>query len=80
MKRTKTEGQYATFYCFAGGKQRPRMAWTRRDGKPLSRRVVVSGKVLLIRRVKKEDEGDYVCTARNAYGFETATSQLIVKG
>ncbi|XP_078373536.1 basement membrane-specific heparan sulfate proteoglycan core protein-like [Oculina patagonica] len=78
-KRTKTEGEDAIFYCFAGGKQRPRITWSRQNGKPLSSRVVVSGKVLLIRRVRKEDEGAYVCTARNVYGFETATSQLNVK-
>lgn len=80
MKKTQTEGEDATFYCFAGGKQRPRIAWTRKNGEPLSRRVVVSGKILLIRKVRKEDEGAYVCIARNVYGFETATSELTVKG
>jgi len=80
MKRIKTEGEDATFYCFAGGKGLPRITWSRQNGKPLSGRAVVSGKILLIRRVRKEDEGTYECTARNGYGFDTATSQLIVKG
>lgn len=80
MKRIKTEGEDATFYCFAGGKGLPRTTWSRQNGKPLSSRAVVSGKVLLIRRVRKEDEGTYECTVRNAYGFDTATSQLTVKG
>lgn len=79
MKRIKTEGEDATFYCFAGGKGLPRTTWSRQNGKPLSSRAVVSGKILLIRRVRKEDEGTYECTARNAYGFDTATSQLTVK-
>ena len=80
MKRIKTEGEDATFYCFAGGKGLPRIRWSRQNGRPLSSRAVVSGKILLIRRARKEDEGTYECTARNVYGFDTATSQLIVKG
>ena len=30
--------------------------------------------------VQKEDEGTYVCTARNVYGSETASAKLTVKG
>ena len=79
-KRIKTEGEDATFYCFPGGKGLPGTTWSRQNGKPLSSRAVVSGKILFISRVRKEDEGTYECTARNAYGFDTATSQLTVKG
>ena len=80
MKRIKEEGKNAVFYCFAGGQQRPRFAWTREDGQPMSRRVSVKGKRLKIKGVQKEDEGTYVCTARNVYGSETASAKLTVKG
>ena len=80
MKRIKEEGKNAMFYCFAGGQQRQRFAWTREDGQPMSRRVSVKGKRLKIKGVQKEDEGTYVCTARNVYGFETASARLTVKG
>ena len=80
MKRIKEEGEKALFYCFAGGQQKPRFAWSRKNGEPMSRRVTVSGKKLIIRGVKKEDEGTYVCTARNVYGSEAASGRLIVKG
>ncbi|XP_073252081.1 basement membrane-specific heparan sulfate proteoglycan core protein-like [Porites lutea] len=79
MKRIKEEGKNAVFYCFAGGQQRPRFAWTREDGQPMSRRVSVKGKRLKIKGVQKEDEGTYVCTARNVYGSETASAKLTVK-
>ena len=80
MRRIKEEGENAVFYCFAGGKQKPRLAWSTKSGEPLSRRVSVNGKRLLIRGVKKEDEGTYICTARNVYGSEAASGKLIVKG
>lgn len=80
MKRTKTEGNDVKFYCFAKGKQRPRISWSRENGRALPNRAVVFGKTLLIRRIKKEDEGEYTCTARNVYGYETATTRLRVQG
>ena len=54
MKRIKEEGKNAVFYCFAGGQQRPRFAWTREDGQPMSRRVSVKGKRLKIKECRKK--------------------------
>ena len=79
-ERTGDEGQDAYFYCFAGGQQSPRIKWSRRDGKPLSIRVSTNGKSLVIRRTRKEDEGMYICTARNSYGYETARGKLNIRG
>lgn len=80
VKRIKEEGKNAHFYCFAGGQQTPILAWSRESGEPMSRRVSIKGKRLLIRGVKKEDEGTYLCTARNTYGSEIAAGKLTVKG
>lgn len=80
MKRTKTEGDDVRFYCFAKGKQQPRISWSRENGKTLPSRAVVSGKILSISRIRKEDEGEYACTARNIYGSETGITQLRVQG
>ncbi|PFX26969.1 basement membrane-specific heparan sulfate proteoglycan core protein-like isoform X2 [Stylophora pistillata] len=79
MKRTKTEGDDVRFYCFAKGKQQPRISWSRENGKTLPSRAVVSGKIMSISRIRKEDEGEYACTARNIYGSETGTTQLRVE-
>lgn len=68
------------FYCFVGGKGFLRIIWFCQNGKLLFSRVVVFGKVLLIRRVRKEDEGIYECIVRNVYGFDIVILQLIVKG
>ena len=80
MKRTKTEGDDVRFYCFVKAKQQPRISWSRGNGKTLPSRAVVSGKILLISKIRKEDEGDYECTARNIYGSETGSTQLRVQG
>ena len=80
VKRTKEEGKNAHFYCFAGGQQTPIIAWSRESGEPMSRRVFIRGRRLLIRGVKKEDGGTYLCTARNTYGSEIAAGKLTVKG
>ena len=80
MKRRNTEGDDVRFYCFAKAKQQPRISWSRGNGKTLPSRAVVSGKILLISKIRKEDEGDYSCTARNIYGSETGSTQLRVQG
>lgn len=80
MKRIREEGGNAQFYCFAGGQPKPGFSWSRKDKQPMSRRVFIKGKRLLIRGVKKEDEGTYLCTARNVYGSGISSGQLTVKG
>ena len=80
MRRIREEGGNALFYCFAGGQPKPGFSWSRKDKQPMSRRVFIKGKRLLIRGVKKEDEGTYLCTARNVYGSEISSGQLTVKG
>ena len=80
MKRIKEEGKNALFYCFTGGQQKPRFAWSRESGEPMSRRVLIKGRRLQIRGVKKGDEGTYLCTASNIYGSEVSSAELVVKG
>ncbi|XP_074625452.1 basement membrane-specific heparan sulfate proteoglycan core protein-like isoform X6 [Acropora palmata] len=79
MKRVKEEGDNALFYCFARGPQTLRFSWSRENGQPMSRRVSIAGKRLIIRGVKKEDEGTYLCTARNIYGSKISSAKLTVK-
>lgn len=80
MKRVKEEGDNALFYCYARGPQTLRFSWSRENGQPMSRRVSIAGKRLIIRGVKKEDEGTYLCTARNIYGSKISSAKLTVKG
>ncbi|XP_068699347.1 basement membrane-specific heparan sulfate proteoglycan core protein-like isoform X3 [Montipora foliosa] len=79
MKRIKEEGKNALFYCFTGGQQKPTFAWSRKSGEPMSRRVLIKGRRLQIRGVKKGDEGTYLCTASNIYGSEVSSAELVVK-
>ena len=67
------------FQCIASGDPRPRIEWSRPRGRRLPPHAVVDDGYLRIPRVRKEDEGDYICTATNSAGEDYVTGVLIVR-
>ena len=67
------------FHCIATGTPEPQIEWTRPRGVRLPSHVVVDNGYLRIRRVRLEDEGEYVCTALNAAGQAQVTGVLVVR-
>uniref|UniRef100_A0AAY5EB43 Neural cell adhesion molecule L1-like protein n=1 Tax=Electrophorus electricus TaxID=8005 RepID=A0AAY5EB43_ELEEL len=63
------KGEELLLECIAEGFPTPKVEWSR-VGHGLSDRAVVEnhGKILSIEEVQQEDEGKYMCKARNAHG------------
>eukprot|EP00794_Sanderia_malayensis_P015275 gene15275-16851_t len=75
-RRVDPIGFRATFRCGIKGAAPYFVTWSRRDARPLPRgryRVLTrkGTRVLVISSLVIEDEGDYVCTARNRYGVSS---------
>ena len=63
-------GETVKLSCVAGGYPIPTVNWTRVDGLPKSSTVGPNG-TLIIRRLEKGDDGQYLCTAKNPVGKKT---------
>ena len=68
------------FRCIARGIPEPQIEWSRPGGVRLPSHVVVENGILRIRRVRMEDQGEYVCTAVNVAGQAEVTGTLVVRG
>lgn len=69
-----------TIVCNPEAAPRPKFTW-KQDGKILGaggRRQILSNGNMIIRSVSEEDEGTYVCTATNQYGYDETRGRLIV--
>lgn len=69
----------AEFRCIATGTPQPRIEWTRPGGVRLPSHAVVDNGYLRISRVRKDDQGEYICTASNSAGEDHVTGVLIVR-
>ena len=67
------------FQCIATGVPEPRIEWTGAGGARLPSHAVVEDGFLRIPRVRRDDEGEYVCTASNSAGRSDVTGTLIVR-
>ncbi|XP_075928964.1 basement membrane-specific heparan sulfate proteoglycan core protein isoform X5 [Petromyzon marinus] len=76
----KAPGSVAEFSCRAAGEPGPAVEWTRRGGAALPARHTVSHGTLRLEDLRKEDEGEYVCRARNAGGEGHDSARLSVHG
>ncbi|CAL8147958.1 unnamed protein product [Orchesella dallaii] len=65
--------------CEALGIPAPIVTWTSNRG-PLSPHIRVDGGILRIASVRKSDEAEYICTARNNQGTESQRAILYVQG
>ena len=67
------------FHCIASGTPQPRIEWTRPGGVRLPPHATVENGHLRIPRVRKDDEGEYICTATNSQGEDHVTGVLVVR-
>jgi len=67
------------FQCIASGTPEPQIEWSRPGGVRLPSHAVVDNGFLRIRRVSREDQGEYVCTALNAAGQAQVTGVLVIR-
>ncbi|KAK7165613.1 hypothetical protein R3I93_005624 [Phoxinus phoxinus] len=74
---TAVEGQSVTMHCNATGSPAPVISWWKLRA-PLPWQHSVSGGILTLSNVGRQDSGQYICNATNAAGFSEAYVQLEV--
>ncbi|KAL4660770.1 hemicentin-1-like [Arapaima gigas] len=84
---TANVGENATLSCSARGFPMPRVTWSRADGQSVFTRaggptgaVQLDSGTLLIHSTWLDDEGLYICEARNQFGSIQAEAQLSITG
>ncbi|XP_053942795.1 neural cell adhesion molecule 1 isoform X7 [Cuculus canorus] len=84
MNATANLGQAVTLACDADGFPEPTMTWTK-DGEPIEQEddddkygFNYDGSELVIKKVDKSDEAEYICIAENKAGEQDATIHLKV--
>ncbi|NWH71038.1 NCAM1 protein, partial [Piaya cayana] len=84
MNATANLGQAVTLACDADGFPEPTMTWTK-DGEPIEQgdddekySFNYDGSELIIKKVDKGDEAEYICIAENKAGEQDATIHLKV--
>lgn len=84
LPRSKTVrvGESVEIRCEASGIPAPQIVWTSggRGGSSLPPHVRGDSGLLRIASVRKSDEGEYICTARNSLGSDTQRAILYVQG
>ncbi|XP_078697736.1 basement membrane-specific heparan sulfate proteoglycan core protein-like isoform X9 [Branchiostoma floridae x Branchiostoma belcheri] len=75
---TVVEGDPAEFKCTATGSPPPRLRWQKIGGSQPPRYQVQQG-TLTIPSVRREDEGEYSCTAVNYAGEASLAARLVVQ-
>ncbi|XP_061424116.1 basement membrane-specific heparan sulfate proteoglycan core protein isoform X6 [Lethenteron reissneri] len=76
----KAPGSVVEFSCRVTGEAGHTVEWTRHGGAALPARHTVSHGTLRLEDLHKEDEGEYVCRARNAGGEGHNSARLSVHG
>ena len=77
---TVVRGATVRIRCAALGEPKPNITWQATRPHTLSNaRVMIDG-TLEIRRINFDDEGNYTCVARNAFGSTTRTTSVQVLG
>ena len=74
-QRVFASGDNIELRCDVTGYPQPQVEWTYRRG-PLPSNTVAENGVLRIRRVDRDNEGEYQCTASNSVGRSLATMTL----
>ena len=74
------EGQTAFLKCTADAHPSPRVTWSKMNSTlPVGRHVVESSGALIVKNVKSEDDGVYICRAENLLGSVSASAKLTVQ-
>ncbi|KAL9952607.1 hypothetical protein ACROYT_G039883 [Oculina patagonica] len=72
------EGQNVSLVCQATGQPTPTITWRKLYGNAIKTRFKVDRVKMTIANVRKEDAGDYVCSAKNLLNEESAVAQITV--
>ena len=72
------KGTNLSLVCVADGWPTPQMTWTRGDGLLLNQTSTVGTSIQ--QNVTLEDSGKYTCRAKNPFGLESHTVEVIVLG
>ena len=72
------EGESVTIECKVSSTLPVTVTWSRADGSPLNKNYLMKDEVLLIRSVRKNDEGTYICVAENKFGASKASVELVI--
>ena len=72
-------GEELELVCVASGSPAPTYTWLR-DAHNFTSQTITSGPLMRIRRVKKEDEGEYTCIANNTNGQERRRVRISITG
>jgi Immunoglobulin domain len=76
---TADDGDVVELHCFATGQPRPRVEWTRADGRPLPDDSVIDDNVLRFPSVASAHQGEYICSAFNLLGADRASARLEIR-
>ena len=79
-KLTVNESETASFQCSVSGYPQPAVFWGKMDNKSQISHSAISGRKLLLKRVKASDSGEYRCSAANILGQGHAMAILVVNG
>ena len=79
--QTVNVGNSVVMQCRATGIPSPVIKWSRAGGAPITKNVEKSSdpRILRLTRVEQSDSGEYICTADNNIGRNTARTQLIIQ-
>ncbi|XP_056442507.1 basement membrane-specific heparan sulfate proteoglycan core protein-like [Gadus chalcogrammus] len=75
---TAVQGHTVTMECHATGNPTPVVTWSKLRA-PLPWRHTVSGGVLTLTEVGRQDSGQYICNATNVHGYSLAYTQMEVE-
>ena len=80
VEMTVNESQTAILKCTADGNPRPKVTWSKLDSSlPIGRHVVESSGALIVKGIKRGDDGVYSCRAENLLGQVNASAKLTVQ-
>lgn len=79
---TVLSGEDVTLQCNVNGDPDPSVVWHREDGQvqKIGKTSINNGHYLTISKVTPEDEGVYICEARNSVGTISSSVSLSVHG
>ncbi|CAL8330770.1 unnamed protein product [Lota lota] len=75
---TAVQGHTVTMECHASGTPKPVITWSKLRA-PLPWKHTVSGSVLTVTDVGRQDSGQYICNATNTHGYSEAYVQMEVE-